>query len=176
MFLNWCIKKDDLPANHRWLEADDALRPIIALQGLTGIRLQAAATAAVAECLWPGGTRRHFRDEIQDVPPSLGGNLSGSSSNCCANDSERWRTFFYRKAGRPELNQTAIRFPPVDRLALHKFAGRAASVFQRERRQKIFPTAIFLSMQWRNNATHAKVRHVFYRSRSRRPAAALRTA
>ena len=70
MFLNWCIKKDYLPTNHRLLDADgmkrqtadsgetvfyrpaelqklleaadDTLRPIIALQGLAGIRLQEA--------------------------------------------------------------------------------------------------------------------------------------
>jgi hypothetical protein len=64
MFLNWCIKKDYLPANHRLMDApgmkrqkadsgetdfyrpgeframldaaDDAMRPIIALQGLSG--------------------------------------------------------------------------------------------------------------------------------------------
>ena len=70
MFLNWCIKKDYLSANHRLLDADgmkrqkadggetdfyrpdelksmldaaDAtMRPIIALQGLAGIRLQEA--------------------------------------------------------------------------------------------------------------------------------------
>ena len=70
MFLNWCIKKDYLPANHRLLDAsgmkrqkadsgetdfyrpaelqamldaaDDTMRPIIALQGLAGIRLQEA--------------------------------------------------------------------------------------------------------------------------------------
>jgi integrase len=71
MFLNWCTKKDYLPANHRLLDAagmkrqkivdggetdfnrpaelramldaaDDTTRPIIALQGLAGIRLQEA--------------------------------------------------------------------------------------------------------------------------------------
>jgi integrase len=70
MFLNWCIKKDYLLANHRLLEADgmkrqkadtgdtdfyrpdelqtlldaanETMRPIIALQGLAGIRLQEA--------------------------------------------------------------------------------------------------------------------------------------
>jgi integrase len=70
MFLNWCIKKDYLPANHRLMDAsgmkrqkadsgetdfyrpaelramldaaDDTMRPIIALQGLAGIRLQEA--------------------------------------------------------------------------------------------------------------------------------------
>jgi integrase len=70
MFLNWCIKKDYLPANHRLLDADgmkrqkadssetdfyrpgelramldaadDTMRPIIALQGLAGVRLQEA--------------------------------------------------------------------------------------------------------------------------------------
>lgn len=69
-FLNWCIKKNYLLANHRLLDADgmkrqkadtgetdfyrpaelqslldaadDTLRPIIALQGLAGIRLQEA--------------------------------------------------------------------------------------------------------------------------------------
>ena len=68
MFLNWCVKKDYLPANHRLLDAagmkrqtvdtgetdfyrptelktmldaaDETMRPIIALQGLAGIRLQ----------------------------------------------------------------------------------------------------------------------------------------
>jgi len=70
MFLNWCVKKDYLPANHRLMDAtgmkrqkadsgetdffrpaelrvmleaaDDTIRPIIALQGLAGIRLQEA--------------------------------------------------------------------------------------------------------------------------------------
>jgi integrase len=70
MFLNWCIKQDYLPANHRLLDAagmkrqkadssetdfyrpdelqalldaaDNTMRPIIALQGLAGIRLQEA--------------------------------------------------------------------------------------------------------------------------------------
>jgi integrase len=70
MFLNWCVKKDYLPANHRLMDAsgmkrqktdggetdfyrsaelqamldraDDIMRPIIALQGLAGIRLQEA--------------------------------------------------------------------------------------------------------------------------------------
>jgi integrase len=70
MFLNWCIKKDYLPANHRLMDAsgmkrqkadsgetdyfrpaelramldaaDNTMRPIIALQGLAGIRLQEA--------------------------------------------------------------------------------------------------------------------------------------
>ena len=70
MFLNWCIKKDYLPANHRLMDAtgmkrqkadsgetdffrpgelqvmlegsNDSMRPIIALQGLAGIRLQEA--------------------------------------------------------------------------------------------------------------------------------------
>jgi len=70
MFLNWCVKQDYLPVNHRLLDAtgmkrqkadssetdfyrpaelqsmldaaDDTMRPIIALQGLAGIRLQEA--------------------------------------------------------------------------------------------------------------------------------------
>jgi len=70
MFLNWCIKKDYLSVNHRLMDAtgmkrqkadsgetdfyrpgeframldaaDDTMRPIIALQGLAGIRLQEA--------------------------------------------------------------------------------------------------------------------------------------
>ena len=69
-FLGWCMRKDYLPQNHRLLEAtsmgmqmtndgdtdfyrpdelqallnaaDDAMRPIIALQGLAGVRLQEA--------------------------------------------------------------------------------------------------------------------------------------
>jgi hypothetical protein len=70
MFLNWCVKRDYVPANHRLLDAagmkrqkadsgetdfyrpaelqalldaaNDTMRPIIALQGLAGIRLQEA--------------------------------------------------------------------------------------------------------------------------------------
>jgi integrase len=85
MFLNWCIKKDYLPANHRLLDAtgmkrqkadsgetdfyrpdeframldaaDGAMRAIIALQGLAGIRLQEAQRLT-----WPDvfGTDGHI--------------------------------------------------------------------------------------------------------------------